>query len=264
MAGKMTIREVKEWLATADGSEELFSELKGDGRAGVRTLLGSWERRQKKAQEIRRLHLEKERFDDGFRKAPQDAVAGVDEAGRGPLAGPVVTAAVILPAHSPELEGLDDSKAMKKTDRERLAGLIRETAVAWSVHVQPASEIDRLNIYQATKRSMEAAVRSLEVRPDAVIADAMDFDAGMPCHGIVKADAKSLAVAAASVLAKTERDRYMAELHKSYPEYDFAQNAGYPTATHMKALEQHGPCPEHRTTFSPVTEYLARNSEIRV
>ncbi|MET3575274.1 ribonuclease HII [Bhargavaea ullalensis] len=263
MIGKMTVREVKDWLEEADGSEELFSSLREDGRAGVQKLVASWERRREKAEKLRRIHLEKEKFDDGFRRDPDGLVAGVDEAGRGPLAGPVVTAAVILPAHAPALVGLDDSKAMTRTERERLAALIRQTAVAWSVHVQSAAEIDRVNIYRATKSSMEEAIRGLAVRPDAVIADAMSPDAGMPCANIVKADAKSLAVAAASVLAKTDRDRYMEALHDRYPEYGFAQHAGYPTARHVEALRRHGPCPEHRTTFAPVTEFAAESSGIR-
>ncbi|SIT67421.1 ribonuclease HII [Edaphobacillus lindanitolerans] len=263
MKEKMTVKEVREWLETAEGGEELFCALKADSRAGVKKLIASWERRREKAEKMRSSHLGKEAFDAGFRSDPLDRVAGVDEAGRGPLAGPVVTAAVILPPHAPTLVGLDDSKALTRSERERLAELIRETAVAWSVHVQPAAEIDRLNIYQATKRSMEEAVRALDVRPESVIADAMNLDAGIPCSSVVKADAKSLAVAAASVLAKTERDRYMDRLHERHPVYNFKRNAGYPTPEHLRALEQHGPCPEHRTSFAPVAGCAAQTVGIR-
>ncbi|EMR07536.1 Ribonuclease HII [Bhargavaea cecembensis DSE10] len=257
---KMTISEVRAWLETAEEGDPYFLELRNDSRAGVRKLLASYARRmEKKRLELER-HLEKERFDAGFRRSTDSPVAGVDEAGRGPLAGPVVTAAVILPPSCPELAGLDDSKAMSREARERLAEVIRKHAVAWSVHVQPAAEIDRLNIYRATRESMERAVAGLSVRPDAVIADAMALQADVPCHPVVKADAQSLCVAAASVLAKTERDAYMDRLHEQYPAYGFCRHAGYSTAAHLEALKAHGPCPEHRKTFAPVAGFLVGTS----
>ncbi|KZE38176.1 ribonuclease HII [Bhargavaea cecembensis] len=258
---KMTISEVRAWLETAEAGDPFFRELRNDSRAGVRKLLAVHDRRQeKKRLEIER-HLEKERFDDTFRSAKDSPVAGVDEAGRGPLAGPVVTAAVILPPSCPELAGLDDSKAMTREARERLAAAIRRYAVAWSVHIQPAAEIDRLNIYRATRESMERAVEGLTVRPEAVIADAMALQAEVPCHPVVKADALSLCVAAASVLAKTERDAYMDNLHKQYPAFGFDRHAGYGTPAHLEALKAHGPCPEHRKTFAPVAGFLVGTSE---
>lgn len=258
---KMTISEVMKWLESAEEGDPYFLELKDDNRAGIRKLLASYERKlEKKRLEFMR-HLEKERFDDGYRHSPESLIAGVDEAGRGPLAGPVVTAAVVLPPSCPELSGLDDSKAMSREARERLAGLIRKHAVAWSVHVQPAAEIDRLNIYRATRESMEMAVAGLTVRPEAVIADAMKLQGDVPCHSVVKADALSLSVAAASVLAKTERDAYMEKLHGQYPAYGFDRHAGYGTPAHLEALEAHGPCPEHRKTFAPVSGFLVGTSE---
>lgn len=260
----MTINEVKAWLQTAKEDDPLFGELQSDGRAGIQKLLASHERKlEKKRLELER-HLEKEQFDNGFRKSPESLIAGVDEAGRGPLAGPVVTAAVILPSSCPELAGLDDSKAMSRQARERLAAAIKKHAVAWSVHIQPAEEIDRLNIYLATRESMERAVAGLSVGPDAVIADAMALDTDAPCHSIVKADALSLCVAAASVLAKTERDAYMDRVHEKYPLFGFDRHAGYGTAAHLEALRLHGPCPEHRQTFAPVAEIHVGTSGIPV
>lgn len=257
---KMTINEVRTWLETAEEGDPYFRELKNDSRAGVLKLLASYERKQdKKRLELER-HLEKEQFDDGFRLSAESPVAGVDEAGRGPLAGPVVTAAVILPPSCPELAGLDDSKSISREARERLATVIRKHAVAWSVHVQPATEIDRLNIYRATRESMEKAVAGLSVKPDAVITDAMSLGGEVPCHPVVKADALSLCVAAASVLAKTERDAYMDRLHEQYPAYGFDRHSGYGTAAHLEALETHGPCPEHRKTFAPVAGFLVGTS----
>jgi len=257
---KLTISEVRAWLETAEEGDPYFRELKSDSRAGIRKLLVSYERRKDKRRLELERHLEKERFDNGFRLSAESPVAGVDEAGRGPLAGPVVTAAVILPPSCPELSGLDDSKAISRERRERLAAVIREHAIAWSVHIQPAAEIDRLNIYGATRESMEKAVAGLSVKPETVIADAMALEGEVPCHPVVKADGLSLCVAAASVLAKTERDAYMKRLHEQYPAYGFDRHSGYGTAAHLEALEAHGPCPEHRKTFAPVAGFLVGTS----
>jgi ribonuclease HII len=183
-------------------------------------------------------------------------VAGVDEAGRGPLAGPVVVAAVILEPGDP-LAGLDDSKRLEAGQREALYPLIIEHAVAWSVVAVGVEEIDRINILQATLAGMERAVRGLTPAPSLVLIDgnrAPELDCDT--RTIVKGDRLEPAISAASVLAKVTRDRMMGELHLQYPAYGFDRHKGYPTAGHLERLARHGPCPEHRKSFAPVRDAL--------
>ena len=163
-------------------------------------------------------------------------VCGVDEAGRGPLAGPVSAAAVILDPARP-IDGLGDSKKLTERQRERLAPLIRERALAWSVAYASAAEIDSLNILQATLLAMKRAVLALEIRPDRVLVDGLYCpDTGIASLAIVKGDAKVAAISAASILAKTARDELMLQLHEQYPHYGFAIHKGYPTAAHLAGL----------------------------
>lgn len=175
-------------------------------------------------------------------------IGGVDEAGRGPLAGPVVAACVILPPNS-FLPGLDDSKKLSAAKREKLAEQIKAEAVAWAVGVVNHKEIDRLNIYQATKVAMAKAVRSLKVCPDYLLLDAMHIDLDVPQESIVRGDSTCAAIAAASIIAKTYRDRLMVLLDEFYPVYGFKENKGYGTAQHREALQLYGPCPVHRRSF---------------
>lgn len=234
-----------------------IDELLQDSRVGVKKAIDRWQRQYDKKKAIIDQHHAKEAFDRSFAPFDGAKVAGVDEAGRGPLAGPVVTAAVILPQEAPELVGLDDSKQISKVERERLAGKIRDVAIAYSIHIQSASQIDALNIYAATRVSMEQAVKGLELAPDFVIADAMTLQIDCSTKSIIKGDAQSLAIAAASILAKTTRDALMDDLHKEFPMYNFSKNAGYGTAEHVQALQLYGPCIHHRATFEPVKSMLA-------
>ena len=177
-------------------------------------------------------------------------VAGTDEAGRGCLAGPVVAAAVVLPPGA-ALDGLDDSKALAPEERERLAGVVRREALAVGVaHCSPR-EIDTLNILWASMEAMRRAVADLAVAPDVVLVDGNREAPGMPCpqETVVKGDARSLSIAAASVLAKVTRDRLMVALDAAYPAYGWRQHKGYPTAQHYAALAEHGPSPHHRRSF---------------
>ena len=174
-------------------------------------------------------------------------VAGVDEAGRGPLAGPVCAAAVILDPDRP-VEGLNDSKKLSAARREALAPLIRERALAWCVAWADVHEIDTLNILQATMLAMKRAVEGLGVRPELILA---------PASAVVKGDARVAAISAASILAKTARDARMAELDKIYPGYGFAAHAGYGTARHVEAIRTLGITPEHRRSFEPVKSMIA-------
>jgi ribonuclease HII len=187
-----------------------------------------------------------------LRSAGFDRVAGVDEAGRGCLAGPVVAAAVI-PDPECTVPGVDDSKKLSPEKRQFLADRIRETAVAWSVVPSPASLIDRINILQATRRAMAEAILQLRPKPEAVLVDAVDPGVpGIPTLPVVRGDAVSYAVACASILAKTERDRMMCSLHETFPAYGFNANKGYGAPRHLRALNDFGPCPDHRLTFRSV------------
>ncbi|WP_432354951.1 ribonuclease HII [Sporosarcina sp. A2] len=252
-----TIQAIKLQLKEANEPEPWMAELVQDTRKGVQQALVSWNRAYDKRLEVKVRHIEKQQFDASFAPFKGAQVAGTDEAGRGPLAGPVVTAAVILPVEADELIGLDDSKQIPKKERERLAEIIKRIAVAWTVHVQSAERIDTINIYAATRESMEQAIRNLHVSPDQVLADAMKLNVDCPTTSIIKGDAQSLSIAAASILAKTTRDQLMDELHEHYPMYRFDKHAGYGTPEHLKALEEYGPCKYHRKTFEPIKTMIA-------
>lgn len=186
-------------------------------------------------------------------------IAGVDEAGRGPLCGPVVTAAVILDPAAP-IAGLADSKKLSEKARDRLAPLIKQYALAWAIAEASVEEIDRLNILHATMLAMRRAVEALNVRPDEVIVDGNRVPPGlqMAARAIVKGDATEAAISAASILAKTHRDALLVTLHAQYPDYGFEQHKGYPTAAHLEALARLGPTPHHRLSFGPVREAVAQ------
>ena len=175
-------------------------------------------------------------------------ICGVDEVGRGPLAGPVTCAAVIMPLDD-LIEGVNDSKKVAKKKRERLAELIKEKAVAYSVASYDNRKIDEMNILAATKACMAEAVAGLAVTPDVVIVDALTLDIPVRTFGIVHGDAQSYSIAAASIQAKVERDAYMTGMDEVYPGYGFSSNAGYGTAAHIAALKELGPTPIHRRTF---------------
>lgn len=189
---------------------------------------------------------------------PQDVlVAGVDEVGRGPLVGDVVTAAVILDPARPIL-GLNDSKVLTDKKRQMLAPLIREQALAWAIGRCSPAEIDQLNILQATMLAMSRAVAALHIQPGFVFIDGNRCpQLPMPCEAVVKGDSRVAEISAASILAKVARDQEMIELDARYPEYGFAQHKGYPTKAHFAALAEHGVLPEYRQSFKPVAIQLA-------
>ena len=185
-------------------------------------------------------------------------VAGADEAGRGPLAGPVVAAAVVLPADA-ILQGLDDSKKLSPTRREELFPKIQTQAVVYGVAVVNPEVIDKINILQAALLAMQQAVEQLQPVPDLLLIDGNQKTASsIEQWAIVKGDSKSLSIAAASVLAKVTRDHIMQDYHQLYPQYEFARHKGYGTKLHRDLIAEHGPCPIHRSTFKGVTEYLNR------
>lgn len=185
-------------------------------------------------------------------------LAGVDEAGRGPLVGNVVAAAVIL---SPDtlLEGLDDSKKLSEKKREKLSLQIKRSALAWSVASVSPSQIDEMNILRASLYAMQLAIEKLTIVPQHVFVDGNHLPDDLPCaaHAIIKGDARVAEISAASILAKVERDAQMVDLHARYPQYGFDRHKGYPTKDHCQRLLEFGACPEHRRSFSPVRRALA-------
>ena len=194
-------------------------------------------------------------FDEKYRSGGYWPLAGVDEAGRGPLAGPVVAAAVILPA-SARIPGLDDSKRLPPARRSALYGAIKEEALAWAIGLATAEEIDASNIRKATFLAMSRAVGRLKIRPALVLVDGFPVEGlGLPQEPVVGGDGKCASIAAASVLAKVFRDRLMEVYHRLYPAYGFKFHKGYPTPAHLAALAEYGPCPVHRKTFRPVRAF---------
>lgn len=202
------------------------------------------------------------KFEHDTQRKGYQYIAGIDEAGRGPLAGPVVSAAVILPTAF-ACQGVTDSKKLSEKRRETLFPLIMAQALAVGIGMADHKEIDQINILAASLLSMKRAVQNLTVGPDFLRSDFLgpDFllidgkftiDMDLPQQAIVKGDSRSISIAAASIIAKVTRDRYMADLHQTYPLYNFIQHKGYPTKAHKQAIIEHGPCPFHRTTFNGV------------
>ncbi|MGB3392491.1 MAG: ribonuclease HII [Stenotrophomonas sp.] len=190
--------------------------------------------------------------------------AGIDEAGRGPLAGPVAVAAVVFDPQRPRLNGLDDSKALTATRREQLFDRIIERALAHSIVMVDVAEIDGINIFQATMQGMRRALEGVAHAAQFARIDGNKVPKGLPCpaEALVGGDAIDRAIMAASILAKVSRDRYMLDLHQRHPEYGFDRHKGYGTPVHLAALRTHGPCPEHRRSFAPVREALAAHAPL--
>ncbi len=195
--------------------------------------------------------FEKQAYEQGYR-----IVAGVDEAGRGPLAGPVVAAAAILDAGNP-IAGLDDSKKLSPKKRDLLFDVLQNKAVALGVGIAGPDEIDRINILQASLLAMKRAVDDMAMQPDILLIDGLfKIPSDLPQEAITKGDSRSASIAAASIIAKVTRDRLMQTYHETYPEYGFAGHKGYPTKAHKAAIRQHGCCPIHRCSFKGVKEYV--------
>ena len=247
-----TIKEVKERLATIDRLDHpLFEELIYDARAGVQSAINKRKRElQKQVDEDLRLEkmltYEKELYVQGIQ-----LIAGVDEVGRGPLAGPVVAAAVILPENC-KIPSLNDSKKIPKSKHQAIYQAVLDQALSIGIGVKDNRVIDQVNIYEATKLAMLEAIHELEPQPQHLLIDAMKLDFPIPQTSIIKGDANSLSIAAASIVAKVTRDQMMVEYDQEYPGYDFDQNAGYGTTKHLEGLEKHGVTPIHRRSFEPI------------
>ena len=247
-----TIKEVKERLAMIDELDHpFFEELILDGRAGVQAAISKRKRElQKQVDEDLRLEkmlaYEKELYTQEIQ-----LIAGVDEVGRGPLAGPVVAAAVILPKAC-KIPGLNDSKKIPKSKHKEIYEAVLQNAVAIGIGIKDNQVIDQVNIYEATKLAMMEAIGQLEPQPQHLLIDAMRLDLPIPQTSIIKGDANSLSIAAASIVAKVTRDQMMEEFDCEYPGYDFTQNAGYGTAKHLAGLDKLGVTPIHRRSFEPI------------
>ena len=247
-----TIKEIKEQLANIQRLDDpLLAELEQDSRSGVIQAIAKRKREiQKRIDEDERLEgmlaYEKVCYARGM-----ELIAGVDEVGRGPLAGPVVAAAVILPKAC-KIPGLNDSKKIPKSKHKEIYEAVLQNAIAIGIGIKDNHVIDQVHIYEATKLAMMEAIGLLEPQPQHLLIDAMKLDLPIPQTSIIKGDANSLSIAAASIVAKVTRDQMMEEFDKEYPGYDFAQNAGYGTANHLAGLHQLGATPIHRRSFEPV------------
>ncbi|HEM6339437.1 TPA: ribonuclease HII [Streptococcus suis] len=247
-----TIKEVTALLAQVDSLDSpVWADLAQDDRAGVQAAIKKRQKElEKEAAEDARLEAmlsyEKALYENGV-----EWIAGIDEVGRGPLAGPVVAAAVILPKGC-KIRYLNDSKKIPKSKHEAIYQEVMERAVAVGLGVKDAAVIDQVNIYEATKLAMLEALGKLSQEPEHLLIDAMKLDTKIPQTSIIKGDANSLSIAAASIVAKVTRDKMMTDYDKEFSGYGFAKNAGYGTAEHLEGLNQLGITPIHRKSFEPI------------
>ena len=256
-----TIKEIKELLATVKELDNpLFLELEKDSRSGVQKEISKRKKAiQAELDENLRLEsmlsYEKELYKQGV-----TLIAGVDEVGRGPLAGPVVAAAVILPQNC-KIKGLNDSKKIPKKKHLEIYHAVQDQALAIGIGIMDNQVIDQVNIYEATKLAMQEAISQLSLQPEHLLIDAMKLELPISQTSIIKGDANSLSIAAASIVAKVTRDELMKEYDQQYPGYDFTTNAGYGTAKHLEGLEKLGVTPIHRTSFEPVKTLVSTKKD---
>lgn len=247
----MKIAEVKELLA-GEPTEQQLAELVQDERSGVQKLVASYYKRQEKLKAAKQKFYEMQAFERECYAAGQQLVAGVDEAGRGPLAGPLVIAAVILP-QDVFISGLNDSKQLSAAKRDLLYEEIMSKALDIEVNIVSVSNIDELNIYAATQQGMAQVIENLHCKPQTALIDAMPLRLpDIEVKSIIHGDALSVSIAAASIIAKVTRDRIMERLDEVYPAYGFAHNKGYGSAAHMQALAEQGATRWHRRSYEPV------------
>ena len=248
----LTIKEIENIFLHGDVTEDLMESCRRDERKSVQTILRRYERTQRERERLDAMYV----YERAAVAAGHMIVAGVDEAGRGPLAGPVAVAAVILPqeAHLPRI---NDSKKLSAAVREELFTQIVAIAISYHVALIDAETIDRMNILQATRMGMYEAIAALTPAPDEVLVDAVELPKlSMPSQSIIKGDAKSVSIAAASILAKVTRDHLMEQYDTEYPHYGFAKHKGYGTQEHIDAIRKYGVCPIHRKSFEPIRSML--------
>ncbi|MFT4413545.1 ribonuclease HII [Fredinandcohnia humi] len=253
---QLTIKEIENLLGIIhDEQHELIEKWKRDERKGVQLLLQRWNRQREEKKALEQQFIEMTKYEQSLYEKGVKLIAGVDEVGRGPLAGPVVAAAVILPIDF-YLPGLNDSKKLTELKREELFNQIKEKAVSIGIGIISANIIDEVNIYEATKQAMKKAILALSCSPEHVLVDAIQIPIDLPQTSIIKGDAKSISIAASSIIAKVTRDRLMTRLGLDYPQYGFEKHMGYGTPYHMEALKQHGVTNEHRKSFGPVRDLV--------
>lgn len=253
---QLTIAEIERQLENVVvESDPFLLNILQDERKGVQQLVHRWNKKFEENQRLREKFVEMNMFENKWRSIGYELIAGIDEVGRGPLAGPVAAAAVILPKDF-YLAGIDDSKKLTEKKRLEYDAIIRKEAVAFNIAMIDAQEIDEINIYEATKKAMKASIASLEPRPDVLLIDAMNFESPFASESIIKGDAKSISIAAASIVAKVARDSLMKEIAEEYPVYGFQQNMGYGTRAHILAIQQYGITPYHRRSFAPVKDFV--------
>ncbi|PKR78604.1 ribonuclease HII [Halalkalibacillus sediminis] len=252
MSNKESIAEIKAKLLSGTFSSEWKEMITKDSRKGVQQALNQYNKRQEKLEKLHHRFLEMSTWENTYWQEDHLYVAGVDEVGRGPLAGPVVAAAVILDSTF-YLPGIDDSKKLSEKNKEDFFQYILQEAISVGVSVISHDQIDQMNIYESTKVAMKDAINNLEVTPHRLLLDAMELkDLPIEQVSLIKGDSKSISIAAASIVAKVTRDRLMKELHMDFPVYGWDKNMGYGTAEHLDGLDAHGPSPYHRKSFEPV------------
>ena len=256
-----TIKEIKELLATVKELDSpIFLELEKDTRSGVQKEI-SKRKKHIQVELDENLRLEKMlTYEKDLYKQGLTLIAGVDEVGRGPLAGPVVAAAVILPQGC-KIKGLNDSKKIPKKKHLEVFQAVQDQALSIGIGIIDNQVIDQVNIYEATKLAMKEAISQLSLQPQHLLIDAMKLELPISQTSIIKGDANSLSIAAASIVAKVTRDELMKEYDQQFPGYDFAANAGYGTAKHLEGLEKLGVTPIHRTSFEPVKSLVSGEKE---
>lgn len=255
MNKQLTIKEINARLKGIQSATDPFLQsLASDERKGVQNAVKRCLRRLERLKQAQQAFHHRFLYENALWQSGNQYVAGIDEVGRGPLAGPVVACAVVLDS-SFDLLGVTDSKMLTRHEREQLYLKIVDEAVEVSIGVRSAQEIDRVNVLEADKEAMTDAIKALRHRPSHLIIDAVKLDYPLPQTTLIKGDQKSISVAAASIVAKEYRDHLMADYDRLYPQYGFRENMGYGTKQHLQALAKDGPCPIHRRTFAPVDRY---------
>lgn len=251
-----SVAVLRELFAAGQLNEAAIEHLRADKRKGVKQLIKAYENKQKKQKQLEEMFFNMNEFERRNYAKGHEFIAGIDEAGRGPLAGPVVAASVILPKDF-KLLGLTDSKQLTEKTRNTMFKQIKEQAISYGIAAISSEEIDRINIFEATKRAMEKSLHMLNIKPTHVLIDAVPLEnLSYSTDVITKGDERSISIAAASVLAKVTRDQLMKRIHEQYPVYQFSTNNGYGTKHHLEMLKTHGITPYHRRSYSPVKQLL--------
>jgi ribonuclease HII len=256
---KLTVKEIEaKLLHVKDRHDPFLKNCEQDERKTVQALVKKWLKQYQDVQALKKEFERMKTYEKQLKEKGYQWIAGIDEVGRGPLAGPVVAAAVILPDDFYVL-GLTDSKKLSEKKRDEYYQKIMDKALDVGVGIVQARDIDKFNIYEATKIAMKKAIHNIKVhKPDYLLIDAMKLPVNIPQTSIVKGDAKSISIAASSIVAKVTRDRYMRQLAEKYPQYGFEHHMGYGTKQHLEALKHFGATKEHRLTFAPVKTYIKR------